>query len=72
MTECVISHASLDLGFKVWKMYIKNMGLIQWFSNFTLPSIYLWSCSPLLSCFENVWLNYEKKHHLYLASAIKS
>lgn len=53
------------------KCILRTWDWFQWFSYFTLPRVYLWSCSPLL-CFENVWFNYEKKHHLYLESAIKS
>lgn len=35
ITECVISHTSLDLSFKVRTMHIRNMRPFLWFSNFT-------------------------------------
>ena len=53
MTGGVISctlHTSLDLNFQIWKMPIRNVRLIQWFSN------------SLLSRCENVWLSNKKNH----------
>lgn len=71
LTGCVISHTSLDLNFQMWKMHVRNVSLIQRFSNFSLPRIYLWSFSPLPSCCENVWFGNKKNHHLDLESAKK-
>ena len=65
MTGCVISctsHTSLDLNFQIRKVPIRNVRLIQWFSNSSLPRIYLWNFSPLPSCCENVWLSNKKNH----------
>lgn len=65
MTGCVISctsHTSLDLNFQIRKMPIRNVRLIQWFSNSSLPRIYLWNFSYLPSCCENVWLSNKKNH----------
>lgn len=65
MTGCMISctsHTSLDLNFQIRKMPIRNVRLIQWFSNSSLPRIYLWNFSYLPSCCENVWLSNKKNH----------
>lgn len=47
------SRTSLDLNFQIWKMPIRNVRLIQWLSNSSLPRIYLWKFSPLPSRCEN-------------------
>lgn len=51
LTGCAISKTSLDFNFQIWKMHRRDMGLIQGFSNFSLPRILFMEFSPFTLMF---------------------